>query len=252
MGNSSPRQRRNSASVLRGSEQAPSDHRSRVRPEDPKNPAPRDHAGTGASTKYRTRLDTLSVRWMRGDPEYRAAYAATEGEFALASALIGARSRAGLSQTELARRMGTSQAAIARMESGRYLPSGRTLQRFAEATGTTLRISFSGPGAANEPEGRVAQRVRRPAAQPGQTGSLRAAQPLDKASGTVRTVSLSDATLRAVQAHGEGATPKEVLSYLTREFGMTVKPNHLGIALQRHRRAHRLQNHDQRWFPVKL
>jgi len=189
---------------------------------------------------------------MRGDPEYRAAYAATEGEFALASALIGARSRAGLSQTELARRMGTSQAAIARMESGRYLPSGRTLQRFAEATGTTLRISFGGPGAANEPEGRVAQRVRRRAAQPGQTRSLRAAQPLDKASGTVHTVSLSDATLRAVQAHGEGATPKEVLSYLTREFGMTVKPNRLGIALQRHRRAHRLQNHDQRWFPVKL
>src|SRR6516164_5272740 len=230
MGNSSPRQRRNSASVLRGSEQAPSDHRSRVRQEDPKNPAPRDHAGTGASTKYRTRLDTLSVRWMRGDPEYRAAYAATEGEFALASALIGARSRAGLSQTELARRMGTSQAAIARMESGRYLPSGRTLQCFAEATGTTLRISFSGPGAANEPEGRVAQRVRRRAAQPGQA------------------VSLSDATLRAVQAHGEGATPSEVLSYLTREFGMTVRPNHLGIALQRHRRAGRLETRDSRWF----
>lgn len=180
---------------------------------------------------------------MRDDPEYRAAYAATEGEFALASALIGARSRAGLSQTELARRMGTSQAAIARMESGRYLPSGRTLQRFAAATGTMLRISFSAPGAANEPEGRIAARMQRRSAQP--------AQPLDKASGAVPTVSLSDATLRAVQAHGEGATPKEVLSYLTREFGMTVRPNHLGIALQGHRRARRLVNHDQRWFPIK-
>jgi AraC-like DNA-binding protein len=63
----------------------------------------------------------------------------------LASALIGARAHVGLSQSELARRMGTSQAAIARLESGRYLPSARTLQRFAEATGTRLRISFSAP-----------------------------------------------------------------------------------------------------------
>jgi hypothetical protein len=28
---------------------------------------------------------------------------------------------------------------------------------------------------------------------------------------------------------------------------MTVRPNHLGIALQRHRRAGRLENRDQRW-----
>ena len=79
---------------------------------------------------------------MREDPDYRAAHAATEDEFALASALIGARGHAGLSQTELARRMGTSQAAIARMESGYYPPSARSLQRFAKATGTKLRISF--------------------------------------------------------------------------------------------------------------
>jgi len=50
-----------------------------------------------------------------------------------------------LTQEELARRMGTSQGAIARLESGRYLPSSRTLQRFAEATGTRLRISFVAP-----------------------------------------------------------------------------------------------------------
>jgi hypothetical protein len=61
-------------------------------------------------------------------------------------------------------------------------------------------------------------------------------------------VSLSDATLKAVQAHGEGATADDVLHYLSREFGMTVRPNHLGIALQRHRRAGRLENRDQRWY----
>jgi transcriptional regulator with XRE-family HTH domain len=38
--------------------------------------------------------------------------------------------------------MGTTQAVIARLESGRVLPSTRTLQRFAKATHTQLRISF--------------------------------------------------------------------------------------------------------------
>ena len=63
-----------------------------------------------------------------------------------------------------------------------------------------------------------------------------------------QTPSLSDATLRAVQAHGEGASAQEVLNYLSREFGMTVRPNHLGIALQRHRRSGQLENRDQRWY----
>lgn len=89
------------------------------------------------------RSDDLHARWMRDAPEYRAAHAASADEFALASALLGARAHAGLSQSELARRMGTSQAAIARLESGRYLPSARTLKRLAEATGTRLQISFS-------------------------------------------------------------------------------------------------------------
>ena len=59
---------------------------------------------------------------------------------------------------------------------------------------------------------------------------------------------LSDASLKAVQAHRKGANSNEVLSYLSRRFGMTVRPNHLGIALQRHRRAGRLENRDQRWY----
>jgi hypothetical protein len=42
---------------------------------------------------------------------------------------------------------------------------------------------------------------------------------------------LSDASLKAVQAHRKGATSNDVLSYLSRRFGMTVRPNHLGIAL---------------------
>jgi hypothetical protein len=61
------------------------------------------------------------------------------------------------------------------------------------------------------------------------------------------SVSLSDATLQAVKAHPDGATATDILNHLSRELGMTVRPNHLGIALQRHRRAGRLENRDQRW-----
>ncbi len=50
--------------------------------------------------------------------------------------------------------MGTTQAVIARLESGRTKPSTRTLERLAEATGMRLRISF-------EPSGAVPHRFTR-------------------------------------------------------------------------------------------
>ncbi|WP_105400824.1 helix-turn-helix domain-containing protein [Neorhizobium sp. T7_12] len=79
------------------------------------------------------------------DPEFVAAYDALEEEFALAEALIKARAQASMTQEDVAKAMGTTQAAIARLESGRSMPSTRTLQRFADATGTKLRISFQKP-----------------------------------------------------------------------------------------------------------
>ena len=85
--------------------------------------------------------DDLHARWMK-DPKYRKAYDDLEEEFRLASALIEARARAGLTQEELALRMKTRQAVIARLESGRAKPSTRTLERIAQATGHRLRISF--------------------------------------------------------------------------------------------------------------
>ena len=86
-------------------------------------------------------VEKVFAEWRR-DPEYVAAYDALEEEFALASALIEARARAGLTQDEVARRMGTTQAVVARLESGRVKPSTRTLERFAKATGSRLRITF--------------------------------------------------------------------------------------------------------------
>jgi len=78
----------------------------------------------------------------RKDPAYVKAYNALEGEFSLAAAMIQARAHAGLTQEQLAERMHTTQAVIARLESGRVKPSTRTLERLAAATGMRLRISF--------------------------------------------------------------------------------------------------------------
>jgi len=47
-----------------------------------------------------------------------------------------------LSQTQLARRMKTSQSYVARIEGGKVRPSTDALERFAHATGTRLRITF--------------------------------------------------------------------------------------------------------------
>lgn len=76
------------------------------------------------------------------NPSFVAAFNALEDEFALADALIKARSQAQMTQEDVARKMGTTQAVIARLESGRTMPSTRTLKRFADATGTQLKISF--------------------------------------------------------------------------------------------------------------
>jgi hypothetical protein len=73
-------------------------------------------------------------------------------------------------------------------------------------------------------------------------GAPRAAQP------SAPGVSLSEAALQAVGAHSEGLTANEILGYLAHELGLTVRPNHLGIALQRHRRGGRLEMRDSRWF----
>ncbi len=89
----------------------------------------------------RIRVDDLHKAWMK-DPEYRREYKALREEFSLVSAMIAARTRAGLTQQEVATRMKTTQAVIARLEGGGSKPSTRTLERYAEATGSRLRISF--------------------------------------------------------------------------------------------------------------
>jgi len=61
----------------------------------------------------------------------------------LGAAILAARTAAKLLQIVLASRLKTSQANIVRLEKGRSLPSTRTMQRIAKATGHELVIIFT-------------------------------------------------------------------------------------------------------------
>ena len=76
------------------------------------------------------------------DPEFRKEYDDLEPEFTIARALIEARTRSGLTQREVAKRMGTTQSAIARLERGYPLPSITTLKKYASATDSKVNISL--------------------------------------------------------------------------------------------------------------
>jgi len=89
-------------------------------------------------------VSKLKKQWLK-NPDFRKGYDALEAEFALASILIEARVKAQVSQQELAKRMGTSQSTIARLESGAALPSLKTLYRLADALGLTVDVSLRSP-----------------------------------------------------------------------------------------------------------
>jgi ribosome-binding protein aMBF1 (putative translation factor) len=107
-------------------------------------------------TKKLIKADDLHAKWMKTKPDYAEAYDGLEAEFALASSMIAARADAGLTQEQLAERMDTTRTAIARLESGRQMPSTRTLERLAAATGHRLRISFERIGKGKSPARRTA------------------------------------------------------------------------------------------------
>lgn len=90
-----------------------------------------------------TKEDT--ARWM-ADSEFKAAYDALEEEYSAISAFLCARKAAGLTQEEIADRMGTTKSAISRLESslgnGRMSPSLATLRRYAAAVGCRLELKL--------------------------------------------------------------------------------------------------------------
>jgi ribosome-binding protein aMBF1 (putative translation factor) len=87
-------------------------------------------------------FERLKQEWMR-DPAFKAHYDALAPEFEIAAELLKARARSGLSQAEVAKRMGTTQSVVARLESGQTLPTTKTLLRFAKATGSRVHLRLS-------------------------------------------------------------------------------------------------------------
>ena len=74
---------------------------------------------------------------------FTTAYESLELEYQLASQLLKARSRAGMTQDAVAERMGTTKSAISRLESaGRHAASLATLQRYAAAVGCDLQVKL--------------------------------------------------------------------------------------------------------------
>ncbi len=87
------------------------------------------------------KLADLIARNMQ-NPEFAAAYAEADAEYSVIEAMIRARAEAGLTQTEVAQRMGSTQSAVARLEGGGISPSVETLRRYAKAVGKRLRVEM--------------------------------------------------------------------------------------------------------------
>ena len=79
---------------------------------------------------------------MLRDPETASAYNELDEEYVLIASIMRARLEKGLSQAELAARMGTTQGNISRLESGRYNPSVKFLQRVARALEKELEVTL--------------------------------------------------------------------------------------------------------------
>ena len=87
-------------------------------------------------------FNTIKDQWIK-ELEFIQEYEALELEYAISLELIKARSDAGLTQEEVARRMGTTQPVIARLESGNIHPSVKTLSKYASATGKSLEVHLN-------------------------------------------------------------------------------------------------------------
>lgn len=77
------------------------------------------------------------------DPKFKAEYDKLQPEFALIRTMIEARMKKGVTQKELAKKIGTKQSVISRLESGRANPSIAFLKRLAGALDSSVEIHFT-------------------------------------------------------------------------------------------------------------
>lgn len=87
----------------------------------------------------------MIAKWMK-DAKFKAAYDSLEDEFLLFDVMLAARQKAGLTQEEVAKRMGTKKSAIARLEASegkrKHSPTISTLRKYAEAINCHLIVKF--------------------------------------------------------------------------------------------------------------
>jgi len=83
----------------------------------------------------------LKIRALKR-PDVKSEYDRLDEEFSFLDEFLKARSSAGITQAEVAQRIGTTQSVIARLESGRgkHSPSLATLQKYARALGCRLEV----------------------------------------------------------------------------------------------------------------
>lgn len=86
-------------------------------------------------------LKTLKEKALKNG-DVKQAYDALESEFALIDSLLSMRQKAGLTQEQLAERMGTQKGNISRLEKGSSNPSWKTLEKYAHACGFDISMAF--------------------------------------------------------------------------------------------------------------
>lgn len=84
--------------------------------------------------------DPVTAKLLAEDPEASAEYDLLASRFEFISAVIGARAERGWSQTDLAKACGTTQSAIARLESGDQDPKLSTVSQVCHVLGLSLAV----------------------------------------------------------------------------------------------------------------
>ncbi|MDP2854183.1 MAG: helix-turn-helix transcriptional regulator [Smithellaceae bacterium] len=91
-----------------------------------------------------TKTHRQMVAEWKQDPEFKAAYMELETEYVLLRELLQARKRSGLTQAEVAKKMGTKAPAVTRLETAlsdnRQSPTLATLKKYAQAVGCKLEV----------------------------------------------------------------------------------------------------------------
>ena len=83
---------------------------------------------------------------MLANPDVAAEYERLGPVYALVGAMVEARHAAGLTQSEIAAKIGTTQSAIARLENAHHMPSLEMVTRYAAAVGRKLDVRLVAQG----------------------------------------------------------------------------------------------------------